>query len=214
MPPSEPSLSDYAEQVEQLRISLEIPRWHVVGHSMGGLVALEYALLHPEATLSISALNAVFERTPEQRTAVGQRAASLALDRHSPKVHQQAIARWFGNPPPSHLQAVASLTRNLLDQVDPAGYAAAYRVFARSDRAHSTRLAGLVPPALFFTGALDPNSTPAMSQAMARLAPKAQFALLETERHMMALTAPAEVNDQLLTFIGDADRSVERSLRR
>jgi hypothetical protein len=48
---------------------------------------------------------------------------------------------------------------------------------------------------------------------MARLAPKAQFALLETERHMMALTAPAEVNDQLLTFIGEADRSVERSLR-
>jgi (E)-2-((N-methylformamido)methylene)succinate hydrolase len=207
MPPPEPSLSDYADQVEQLRISLEIPGWHVVGHSMGALIALEYALLHPKTALSISALNAVFQRTPEQRAAVEQRAASLRLDRHNPKVHQQAIGRWFGNPPPSHLQAVASLARNLLDVVDPAGYAAAYHLFAGSDRAHSTRLTGLVPPALFFTGALDPNSTPAMSEAMARLAPRGQFAVLDAERHMMALTAPAEVNDQLLTFIGEAERS-------
>jgi pimeloyl-ACP methyl ester carboxylesterase len=176
---------------------------------MGALIALEYALLHPEATLSVSALNAVFQRTAEQRAAVEQRAGSLGLERDNPGVHQQAIGRWFGNPPPSHLQAVASLTRNLLDQVHPAGYAAAYRLFARSDRAHSTRLAGLVPPALFFTGALDQNSTPAMSQAMARLAPKGQFAVLETERHMMALTAPAEVTGRLLAFIEEAQRPIE-----
>jgi hypothetical protein len=51
------------------------------------------------------------------------------------------------------------------------------------------------------TGEHDPNSSPAMSQAMADIAPQGRARVLDGQRHMMSLTAPAEVNRSLLEFL-------------
>lgn len=42
-----------AEQLEQLRQSLQLHHWSVLGHSLGGKVAMTYAQLYPEVTTAI-----------------------------------------------------------------------------------------------------------------------------------------------------------------
>ncbi|MNU07221.1 hypothetical protein D3C72_2527110 [compost metagenome] len=54
------------------------------------------------------------------------------------------------------------------------------------------------------TGEGDPNSSPAMSQAMAALAPHGRAEIVPGARHMMNLTDAAEVNARLLRFIAAA----------
>jgi pimeloyl-ACP methyl ester carboxylesterase len=76
----------------------------------------------------------------------------------------------------------------------------AYGVFASSDLVHANRLGELKVPALFFTADGDPNSTPAMSQAMADLAPNGTAKVLAGHKHMMTLTAPELVSESLRTF--------------
>lgn len=39
----------FVDEVESVRTTLGVPRWHVVGHSWGGTVALEYGARRPEA---------------------------------------------------------------------------------------------------------------------------------------------------------------------
>ena len=90
-------------------------------------------------------------------------------------------------------------------QVQPLGYARTYRLFASSDAAHVDRLSGLQPPALFLTGELDPNSTPVMSEAMARLAPRSRLDVVPGARHMMNLTHADRVNASLRRFLAGAN---------
>ena len=204
LPSATPTLAEYAAQLKALLDAMGIGRAHVVGHSMGALVALEFALAHPQRTLSVAALNAVYDRTPAQREAVMSRAASLGETPPEAGV-DATLSRWFGDPVPGHLTQAAQAVRALLLSVDPLGYARTYRLFATSDDAHVGRLANLAVPALFLTGECDPNSSPAMSRAMAMAAPHGRAEILPNARHMMNLTDPARVNERLLAFLAEAN---------
>jgi len=203
LPSAQPTLDEYAAQLESLLDAIEVERAHVVGHSMGALVALEFALLNAPRTLSVVALNAVYDRTPAQREAVMTRAASLG-DVPAASGVDATLSRWFGDPIPGHLTQAAQAVRALLLAVDPVGYARTYRLFASSDDAHVGRLASLAVPALFLTGECDPNSSGQMSHAMAAVAPRARAEVLANARHMMNVTDPERVNASLLAFLAEA----------
>lgn len=200
LPTAAPTLDEYGSQLERLLDALEIERAHVVGHSMGALVALEFALTHPNRAISVVALNAVYDRTPGQRAAVMNRAATLG-DAPAVTGVDATLERWFGDPVPAHLTQAAEAVRELLLSVDPVGYARTYQLFACSDGAHVGRMSSLAMPALFLTGECDANSNPPMSLAMAATAPYGRAQIIANERHMMNVTSPAQVNERLLEFL-------------
>lgn len=196
-------LADFAGQLLRLLDHLRIDRAHVVGHSMGALVAIEFALRHPGRCRRLMALNAAFQRSAEQRAAVLERARTLQSEGVAATV-DSTIARWFGTPVPARLHAIAALTTDILADVNALGYARAYGLFAASDEVHAQQLQRLAMPALFMTGEGDPNSSPAMSQAMAALAPQGRAEIVPGARHMMNLTDADAVNARLLRFVGAA----------
>jgi pimeloyl-ACP methyl ester carboxylesterase len=210
LPPVKPTLDDYAAQLEQLLDSLGIGPAHVAGHSMGALVALEFALTRASRTLSVAALNAVYDRSPAQREAVMSRAATLGdapADTAANAGVDATLKRWFGDPVPAHLTQATQAVRHLLLSVDPVGYARTYRLFACSDDVHVGRLASLAVPALFLTGECDLNSSPEMSHAMAAAAPFGQADVLAGARHMMNVSHPAEVSARLHAFFDQATQA-------
>ncbi|RVD53847.1 alpha/beta fold hydrolase, partial [Mesorhizobium sp. M7A.F.Ca.ET.027.03.2.1] len=177
LPPQNPELADYADQAIRLLDHLGLDKVSVIGHSMGALVAQELALRAAERVRRIVSLNAVFRRPPELAEAVRQRAVALT-GKSDVTGTAQTIARWFGDPVPVELEAAARKTAAVLGAVDPEGYARTYRLFARADSDHADRLPRLAVPALFMTGSEDRNSSPAMSAAMARLAPHGRCTVL------------------------------------
>jgi len=199
LPNRELSLKDYTQQLVDLLKELEIDSAVVAGHSMGALIALDFAINIPDVCLGVCALNAVFNRSAEQSASVKQRAADLAAGGVSVNL-SETLERWFGKPGTHEYPEAEALARELLLDVNPKGYEAAYSVFAVSDKAHAQTLTTLSTPALFFTADGDPNSTPEMSLAMAALAPNGSPKVLTGHRHMMTLTAPEEVSATLATF--------------
>ncbi len=185
-------LADYVAQAAALLDQLHIAKANVVGHSMGGLVAIGLALQHPDRVLRLGVLNSVYERSAQARSAVEARAAEIARSGDCGDI-EQPIRRWLGaGETPLH-----AALRGWLSAMDPAAYAQAYRIFATGDRLFSGRLGGLAMPALFATGAEDPNSTPEMARAMAAAAPRGRAAVLDGQRHMMNLVA-AEATTRLI----------------
>jgi flavin reductase (DIM6/NTAB) family NADH-FMN oxidoreductase RutF/pimeloyl-ACP methyl ester carboxylesterase len=202
LPPQHSELADYADQAIRLLDHLGLDKVSVVGHSMGALVVQELALRAPQRVRRIISLNAVFRRPPELAEAVRQRAVALN-GRGDTAGTAQTIARWFGDPVPAELEAAAQKTASALSAVDPEGYARTYRLFARADGNHADRLPTLVVPALFMTGSEDRNSSPAMSAAMARLAPHGRCTVLAGERHMMAVAAPDLTTRHIVDFLAE-----------
>lgn len=166
----------------------------VAGHSMGAMIALDLAIRYPELARGVATLNAIFRRSPEAAAAVKTRAESL--DGVTPSDPTKTLQRWFGSAASS--EATACL--NWLNSVDTAGYRDAYTVFAEEDGPSDAGIAALHCPALFCTGADEPNSTPAMSHNMARLAPQGRAEVVPGAAHMMPMTHPTQVNAILQEF--------------
>jgi (E)-2-((N-methylformamido)methylene)succinate hydrolase len=199
-PSARPGLDGYVDQLLEIADDLKLGRFHLVGHSMGALVATTFALAHPGRVRTLAAMNPVWRRDAESSAAVLRRAAELDGGLKATN-DENAIARWFGTPIPADLVDAANLTRKVLAAIEPVAYARSYNLFARSDRALEETLPTLAMPALFITGELDPNSTPAMSEEMARIAPQGEAVVLPGERHMMSLTAPALVHEHLAALM-------------
>jgi len=171
----------------------------VIGHSLGALITLSLALRYPDLCSAIAPLNIIFRRSDDARNAVRARAQSMSLDQVNDPT--PTLTRWFGedlDAPP------AQACRNWLTDVDPAGYKAAYSAFAEAGDPSDAELAGIGVPALFMTGADEPNSTPAMSHALASLVPNARAVIVRNAAHMAMMTHVAEVNAELETFLEDA----------
>ena len=200
LPPREARLADYAAQLTELLNHLDVGAANVAGHSMGALVALEFALRYPARTLRVAALNTVYKRSSEQRAAVMERAAQLEAGA-ARATASAAIDRWFGVPVPPALQAEAAMVGDFLAQAQAVGYARTYQLFASSDTAHAGRLAQLGMPVLYATGECDANSSPDMARAMATETPGAALEVLPGARHMMNLTDAAPVNAMLLRWL-------------
>lgn len=191
---AQPTLADYAGRIAEV-IDRHVGPAVIAGHSLGALIALEIATRHPDLCAGVAALNAIFRRSKQASDAVQARAGSLPLDKISDP--EPTLQRWFAvdqNP------AAANACREWLLGADPAAYKAAYTVFAQSDGPADEALRTLACAALFLTGSEEPNSTPAMSAAMAALVPDGQCAVIDGAAHMMPMTHPGDVNAALLDF--------------
>ena len=198
------TVETFADDFSPLMSELDGPVF-VAGHSMGAMLAIELASRHPQV-LAIAALNAVYRRSANASRAVLERAQTLAEGGQSdptPTLH-----RWFGNAPVGPNASASAACRRWLTDSNRAGYAAAYMAFATHDGPSDDTLSGLTCPALFLTGADEPNSTPAMSLAMASRVKRGHARIVDDAAHMAPMTHGVEIADDLTSFflgrIGDS----------
>lgn len=200
LPPETTELGHLSDQLVALLDHLGIERAHLVGHSMGALVVLDLALRQPKRVKRLTALNAVYQRSPAQRSAVVNRAQQLragVVDR----TIEATISRWL-MPGQSALDREAvNRVRTWLQTADRTGYARIYSLFATADDAFAGRLGNLSMPALFATGEFDPNSTPSMSRQMAAEASEGHALVVDGKRHMMAYFAADFINPYIFNFL-------------
>lgn len=188
--PEAARLPDYVAWAARVIDALGAGPVNVAGHSMGALIAGGLAVDHPGLIRRAALLNGVHRRSPEAKAAVLARAREIAAGQGS---IEAPLARWFGAGEDGLRARVAGWLR----AVSPAGYAAAYRAFAEGDATYADRLGEVRCPLLVLTGEGDANSTPAMTEAMAAMAPRGRAVVIAGHRHMVNLTAPDAVTAAL-----------------
>ena len=180
---------------------LGLERVNVAGHSMGALIAGGAAATFGERVRRVALLNGVYCREAAASAAVIERARQIVDG--APIDFDGPLRRWFGTD--ETVEDVYRLTHGWLSSVDRQGYATAYRAFAEGDAVYADRWPDVTCPALFLTGRDDPNSTPAMSEAMAAAAPNGTAVVIEGQRHMVNLTAPERVTAILSEWLREKE---------
>lgn len=192
--PAVPDLPDYVAWAARVILALGIGPVSVAGHSMGSLIAGGLAIERPDLVRRVALLNGVHRRGPEARAAVLARAAEIATGTNRT---DGPLARWFSADQADLRDEVAGW----LQAVSPNGYSCAYRAFAEGDTVYADRLGEIRCPLLVLTGDGDANSTPAMTTAMAAMAPRGSAVIIEGHRHMVNLTAPEAVTLELQRWL-------------
>jgi 3-oxoadipate enol-lactonase len=192
------ALDDFVRDVVDVLDACAVPAAHVVGFSLGGMIAQGIALNHPQRVRRLVLLSAVAGRTAEERERVQAR-LTLLQEQGVAAITGAAQERWFTadfiarNP-----DLVARRMQQLQENHAPS-YASAYTVFSTSDLGDS--LHAIRAPTLIATGEHDEGSNTRMARFMHAQIAGSRLEILAGLRHSILVEAPELVARLVRDFL-------------
>lgn len=197
-PPPPYDLADLVADLEALRAELGLDRVHVIGHSLGGMIAPAYARQYPDRVISVGLLSTAAGRSAEDSAKVKGVVAAMEEKGIKP-VLQTLTDRWFT---PQFAAARPDVIEARMKQVlgtDPAVFLSVFRLYAATEMA--PWLPEVRAPALVLTGEHDGGSPPRLGRFIADALPDAELVVLPGLRHAILLEAADRVAPPVLNFL-------------
>ena len=188
-----------------------IDRFHLAGHSMGGLIAQQIALTAPQRVLSLALLCTFTRGSQGSRLTPAMLLTALRMRIGSRQQRRRAFMELI--MPPHYLQRVDG--EELADRLRPLfGYDLAsqpaivmQQVRAMSRFDVSARLPALANiPALVLSATHDRIALPAFGQALAAAIPGSRYVEWPEAGHGVTIQCAAEINDLLADHFTQADQ--------
>lgn len=196
------SLQAVAQDLDALLTHLQLSQVHVVGISMGGVVAQVFALVYPRRVRSLVLVN-----TFARLRARSRRHLPYLLIRFvlvwllGPRVQAGLVARRiFPRPEQAHLRAAL---QEQLRQAHPRAYRSAMLALARFDA--TPHLSKLTMPTLVVTGQQDTTVPPEVQQVLVQGLPQVRQHLFAHAGHGLSAEIPEAFNRVLLDFLREVD---------
>lgn len=192
------TLDDFVQDVVDVLDACDVPAAHIVGFSLGGMIAQGMALQHADRVLRLVLLSAVAGRTAEERQRVQARLAILR-EQGIAAITGAAQERWFT---PAFIARNPDLVEQRMRQLQTnhaPSYAAAYTVFSTSDL--GDRLHTIRAPTLIATGEHDVGSNTRMARFMQEQIAGSRLKILSGLRHSILVEAPDLVTALVRDFL-------------
>jgi pimeloyl-ACP methyl ester carboxylesterase len=202
-PQGDYGMETLADDVLRLADSLELERFVLGGHSMGGYVALRLAARHPER---LSGLILVDTRasadTPDGKV---RRAIAIETIRRgeSPAFLDEFVPNLLGPSTRQRAPRLAAELRAIAAEIP--GHVLAGCLAGMRDRPDSSDvLAGLDVPALVIVGQEDTIAPPEAAHAIAAALPRARLALVPLSGHTPSVERPIPTAEAILAFLRES----------
>jgi pimeloyl-ACP methyl ester carboxylesterase len=178
-----------------------VSRAHVIGASMGGVVAQIIGVLHPERTRSL-VLACTACRHHHWRRELLQEWADAVQERGSTAALGDDGLRWLVGP---RLRKRFGIWLNILARIvlhtDPDGFAAQVRAILDAPDELRFELRHVRVPALVITGSQDALTPIGDAEELAEMIPLAQLIELRGAAHGLMVESPNVFNDAVLDFL-------------
>ncbi|MCX8073277.1 MAG: alpha/beta hydrolase [Candidatus Binatia bacterium] len=195
------TLADYSSDLDALLEQAQLGPVHLLGISMGGVIAQRFTLDRPERVRSLILVSTSSEVGP-RATAAWLRLADMIESRgfgDNAVDATRSVSPAFAARYPERVRALGELTR----QCDPRAYAAAARSVA--DYHFTAELRGVAQPALILQGLDDQLTPPGGSVKMARALPHARLLLVPEAGHNLPTEKPELFVFSVLSFLGGVE---------
>ncbi len=195
-------VGDLADQAARV-LDQEAGPAHVVGLSLGGLVAVDLAARHPGVVRSLVVVDAV-ARYPEAMRRMWHDRAALVRERGMEPVVAPTLDLWFTAEARTGRAPVVGEVEALLRAMDPEGYARACELLAEADTREL--LPRVAAPTLVVCGDDDAPPFTAAAPVLAEATGEGRLAWLLGARHAGALEQPEAIADLLRAFFDGVTR--------
>ncbi|HET7365932.1 MAG TPA: alpha/beta hydrolase [Burkholderiales bacterium] len=181
-----------ADDLRALVDALAIERFHLLGTAAGGIVALDFALSHPERVRSLVFANSVGSAEIKQEPEYVAAAAQLRPpDELPPEIRE--LGAWYRSHDPAGAREWLELGKETRAKKPPFP--------STRNRITLARLADLRMPTLLLTGDIDPYTPPAVLEVFHRRIPQATALVIPNSGHSAFWEQPERFNRAVLDFL-------------
>jgi pimeloyl-ACP methyl ester carboxylesterase len=202
-------MSDFANDTAGLLDALGIQKAHIVGASMGGMIAQQFVIDHPDRVRSLCS---IMSTTGDRSVGQGSEAALAVLMRPAAKDRETAIAnsvsgaRVIGSPgyPASSEELLVKATASYDRAFHPAGaLRQTAAVVASPDRTEGLRT--VTVPTLVIHGADDPLVNVSGGEATATAVPGASLLIIPGMGHDLPTPLWSQIGEAIVANAEKAD---------
>jgi pimeloyl-ACP methyl ester carboxylesterase len=191
-------IEQYAHDVAETCATLGIERTHVVGISLGGVVAQALAIHHPTLVHGLVLANTTTGSDPTVADRLRQVAATIrdsGLESVLAGSFEASFSARFRAQHPDQVRAL----RREFGSTDPLVVAATIESLAGYD--HAPKLSSIASPTLVIHGEEDALMGPQNSEFLAATIPGARLVVLDGAGHLSNIEVPDAFNRELVSFL-------------
>lgn len=216
LPSAQPTAAAYAERLQDLADSLSLDRFAIAGHSLGTLIATEFARRHPQRVTALVLIScAMGYRIPAGAPLPEKAAARLRdLERLGPRAFAEARAPNLLHDPDPRTDLLGDAIEAMA-AINPDGYAQAVHMLASGNLAAAA--AGVQAPALVLVGAEDRVTPPDQSRRtygalrLAGAEAGTEYREIEGAGHLVHREKPDAVAAEIIRFLAKVNRTVREA---
>lgn len=184
------AMEDYAADIAALLDQLEIQKAAIVGHSMGGYVALAFARLYPERVTGLGLVSSQVLADPPDRKEGRYKSAAEVADKGIGGVVAAMMPKFTAD---TRLQEIA---KQVMERQQPAGYIGALKAMA--ERVDSTPLLSSIKfPVVLVHGDADALIPIDRAREVKAAVPDAHLVEIGGAGHVPMMESPRETAEAL-----------------
>ena len=193
---SQISFDDFSLQLLNLIDELKFEKIHLVGFSIGSLIARNFASNYNNRLESLTLLCSVFQRSKEQQQIVNDR---FELSKKSRTLSKQALKRWFTddyiNKNPNIYEKICSM----LEENNMENFLKVYQLFVKHQ--DNEKFENIKIKTLIMTGENDIGSTPEMSKNLSKKIANSKVKIVSNGKHLCSIECADDVNNAIREHI-------------
>jgi len=195
---SKVSFDDFSKQLTKLIKELGFEKIHLVGFSLGALIARHFAAENNNRLSSLTLLGSIYKRTEEQKRVVQNRFEVAKLRR--PVSKHAALRRWLSEEFSKKNPDIYKKIYSILDKNNPKDFLKCYEIFVNYID-DDNMLKKINVKSLIATGENDVGSTPEMSKNLSKMIQDSKFIEIKTGKHLCSIECADDVNIALKKFV-------------
>ena len=190
------SFDDFSKQLLSLINELKIEKIHLIGFSIGSLIARNFAAKHSEKLSSLTLLCSTFRRSIEQQQIVNDR---FELSKKSRSLSRQALKRWFTDQYLEKNPNIFEKISSILNQNNIENFLKIYELFVKHK--DNEKFENIKSKTLIMTGENDIGSTPEMSINLSKEIANSKVKIVSQGKHLCGIECADDVNKTIKEFI-------------
>ena len=183
------SFDDFSNQLINLIDELNIRRIHLVGFSIGSLIARNFASKYSDRLESLILLCSIFRRTEKQQQIVKDR---FELAKKSKSLSKQALKRWFTDEYLEKNPNTYKKISSILEQNNMENFLKIYELFV--NHKDDEQFEKIKTKTLIMTGEGDIGSTPEMSINLSKVINNSNVKIISKGKHLCSIECADDVN--------------------
>jgi pimeloyl-ACP methyl ester carboxylesterase len=191
-------IDSFTNQLLKLIEELNIDKVHLIGFSLGSLIARDFAAQHSNKLASLIIHGTIYKRTEDQKKIVINRYETIKLNREVTK--KRALVRWFSDEFIKKNPKIYKKIYEILEENKHENLLKSYKIFAYYEDDYEM-IKKIHSKTLITTGQNDIGSTPEMSKKLSEQIKGSKFKEIKNGKHLCNIECADDVNITFKKFI-------------